>query len=134
MTQATAQKGTSLAKLPEWQDPLSKQEHPIYYKYKRLTFATAVQSANGVYWIVLEVGVGLIAVNLPVVHTLAKGEGLQTVVNQVWSVVSLRSWHSMQRSRHSHKNNSQSKEVDPSLEGDFEMQLGEALIVKPVKV
>jgi hypothetical protein len=55
-----------------------------------LTFP--VQSANGVYWIVLEAGVALIAVNLPVLYSsMAKHETLQTVVKRMRSIISLRS-------------------------------------------
>lgn len=53
-----------------------------------------MQSANGVYWIVLEVGVAVIAVNLPVLNNLARREGLQTMVHQLRSIISLRSRHS----------------------------------------
>lgn len=52
---------------------------------------TTVLDTNGVYWLLLETGLALIAVNLPLLYGVAAKQGLGTIVRFARSFGSLRS-------------------------------------------
>ncbi|KAL6714529.1 hypothetical protein ACLMJK_007954 [Lecanora helva] len=55
------------------------------------TYDPNMINTNGIYWMLVETGLALIAVNLPLLYGSFKQEGIETVIRKVRSFASLRS-------------------------------------------
>jgi len=78
---------------------------------------------NGIYWILLETGLALIAVNLPLLYGTFKNKGLETVVRSLRSLRSIRSLGSMVSERPSHTSGSNLKKMRSSQEETDSIEL-----------
>ncbi|KAI9660343.1 MAG: hypothetical protein M1821_009693 [Bathelium mastoideum] len=68
----------------------------------------SAEDRNAVYWALIETGLSLIAVNLPVLYGLARHEGVDRIVRSVRSLTSIRS---------SGSKDSKGSRIRPSFEG-----------------
>ena len=82
---------------------------------------TTVINTNGLYWMLVETGLALIAVNLPLLYGNVRHEGLETVVRKVRSFTSIRSQGS--NSAKSSKASSSRKESDESYDHHNNIEL-----------
>ena len=77
---------------------------------KLIDHSTAVLSTNGVYWCIIEAGLGLTAACLPTLYGLFRTKALESIVRSVRSIASLRS--SPTGSKHSQQSRSGSVRRD----------------------
>lgn len=76
----------------------------------------------------IEAGLALFAVNLPIVYSMTQSKGLQTVVEYVRSAISLQSWRSSQRSRGSGRSGSKPKSADGKAVPDHDVEMRAGLV------
>jgi hypothetical protein len=57
-------------------------------------------NTNGIYWMLVETGLALIAVNLPLLYGTVRHEGIESVIRSVRSFASIRSLGSHSHSQH----------------------------------
>ncbi|KAL8993186.1 MAG: hypothetical protein Q9169_006530 [Polycauliona sp. 2 TL-2023] len=79
------------------------------------TFDPNMLNTNGIYWMLVETGLALIAVNLPLLYGSVRHEGVESVIRKVRSFTSIRSIGS-HGSKSSSKASSMRKDSDESHE------------------
>jgi hypothetical protein len=69
-------------------------------KTELVTFDPNMLNTNGIYWMLVETGLALIAVNLPLLYGTVRHEGIESVIRSVRSFASIRSLGSHSHSQH----------------------------------
>jgi hypothetical protein len=89
---------------------LSKANTLKAEKTEIATFDPNMLNTNGLYWMLVETGIALIAVNLPLLYGTSHHEDVESVIRSVQSFTSIHSLGS-----HSHPQNHEVSSGNPSV-------------------